>query len=113
MIYPQQKRVALYVRAKNSYAMIAKTIYLRWTKVPSLERPTWANSREHCSEKSTRPNAQARSEQAVELTRRDKRAVKALDRKPGTARPRTQHKDAGVRGIFVSAPKNLAKKTRS
>ena len=93
--------------------MIAKTIYLRWTKVPSLERPTWAKSREHCSEKSTRPNAQARSEQAVELTRRDKRAVKALDRKPGTARPRTQHKDAGVRGIFVSAPKNLAKKTRS
>ena len=31
--------------------MIAKTIYFRWTKVPSLERPTWAKSREHCSEK--------------------------------------------------------------
>jgi hypothetical protein len=93
--------------------MIAKTIDLRWTKVPSLERPTWAKSQEHCSEKSTRPNAQARSEQAVELTRRDKRAVKALDRKLSTARPQTQHKDAGVRGIFVSVHENLAKKTRS
>lgn len=31
--------------------MIAKTIDLRWAKVPSLERPTWAKSREHCSEK--------------------------------------------------------------
>lgn len=93
--------------------MIAKTIYLRWTKVPSLERPTWANSREHCPEKSPRPNAQARSEQAVELTRRNKRAVKALDRKPDTARPRTQPEHAGVRGIFVSVHENLAKKTRS
>ncbi len=82
--------------------MIAKTIDLRWTKVPSLERPTRAKSREHCSEKSTRPNAQARSEQAVELTRRDKRAVKALDRKPSTARPRTQQLSAGV-GVFLSA----------
>src|SRR2546422_655767 len=51
MIYPQQKRVALHVRAKTSYAMIAKPIYLRWTKVPSLERPTWAKSRKHYSEK--------------------------------------------------------------
>ena len=102
MICRQQKRVALHVRAKNSYSMIAKTIDLRWTKVPSFERPTWAKSREHCSEKSPRPNAQARSEQAVELTRRDKRAVKALDRKPRTARPRTQHKHAGV-GEFLPA----------
>ncbi len=39
MIYPQQKRVALHVRAKNSYALIAKTIELRWTKVPSLSDP--------------------------------------------------------------------------
>ena len=58
-------------------------------------------------------SAQARGKQAVELTRRDKRAVKALDRKPSTARPRTQPKHAGVRGIFVAAHKDLAKKTRS
>ena len=53
MIYLQQKRVALHVRAKHSYEMIAKTIDLRWTKVPSLERPTWAKSREHTALRKT------------------------------------------------------------
>ena len=59
----------------------------------------WAKSREHSSE-AKNPNAQARSEQAVELTRRDKRAVRALDRKPSTARPRTQQTNAGVGGFL-------------
>src|SRR5688572_27150321 len=50
MICTLENGVALHVRV-NSYSMIAKPIYLRWTKRPSLERPTWAKSREHCSEK--------------------------------------------------------------
>ena len=48
------------------------------------------------------PFTQARSEQAVELTRANKRAVKALDRKPSTARPRTQHNQRWGWGFFVS-----------
>jgi len=60
MICTLRNRVALHVRGLNSYSMIAKTIYLKWTKVPSLERPTWPKSRERCSEKSTRPNVHKR-----------------------------------------------------
>ena len=39
MIYPQQKRVALHVRAKNPYAMIAKTIYLDGLRFHHLSDP--------------------------------------------------------------------------
>ncbi len=107
MICTLHKRVALNVRGLNSYSMIVelKTICLRWTNVPSLERPHWAKSQEHSSEQSS-PNAQARSEQAVELRRRNKRAVRALDRKLITARPRTQQTNAGVGG-FLSAQTNF------
>jgi len=59
----------------------------------------WAKPQEHSSE-AKKPNAPARSEQAVELTRASKRAVKALDRKPSTARPRTQQTNAGVGGFL-------------
>src|SRR5687768_1224467 len=54
MILTSQTSVALNVRADlSSYAMIAKTIDSRWSKIPSLERPTWAKSQAQSLENKT------------------------------------------------------------
>jgi hypothetical protein len=59
------------------------------------------------------PNVQARSKPARELTRSDKRAVTALDRKLVVPYSPNSAKLCWGRGFFVSLPKTLAKKTRS
>src|SRR5205807_6364414 len=106
MICTQQNRVALHVRAKNSYSMIAKTIDLRWTKVPSFERPTWAKSREHCSEKSTRPMHKREASRQSSLRAAISEQLKRLIENLALPVLELSISNAGVGGSFVSVHEN-------
>ncbi|MBA3514962.1 MAG: hypothetical protein H0T77_11355 [Pyrinomonadaceae bacterium] len=63
----------------NWYSMIAKTINYDGPRFHPFSDPF----------------TQARSTQAVELTRRDDKSIRALDRKFSTARPQTQQTRLG------------------